>query len=248
MAKTDGLVLNVSTLVSCSWDSRVESGPQDGLSWGRLRCVSSFPANSYSNITLTIILLTWRIRWAPNNASRWDLIRRLMGSPCIVTSSCTNHRTERWTTLNFTHRVCACILPMIRSDCFSIQYPLLGHFNMDTLFLWGRNWVSKCNANQIVCRASKWEMVEFFCSYSSSSFRTRYSGKRSSNTTIFMDIRFNNWMKTTRFGTGPSSGFLQHLELNTVYIRISITRVCLRRMRDLYIFAAGKVGGKLVIF
>ena len=29
------------------------------------------------NAKLTLILLTWRIWWAPNNASRWDLIRCL---------------------------------------------------------------------------------------------------------------------------------------------------------------------------
>jgi len=27
----------------------------------------------FTSTTLTLILLTWRIRWAPNNASKWEM-------------------------------------------------------------------------------------------------------------------------------------------------------------------------------
>jgi hypothetical protein len=41
----------------CSWDSRLESGRQDGLSWGRFLSISSFPVNSHNNTTLTLYSL-----------------------------------------------------------------------------------------------------------------------------------------------------------------------------------------------
>jgi len=34
---------------------------------------SSFMKTKYTHRTLTLILLTWRIWWAPNNASRWQM-------------------------------------------------------------------------------------------------------------------------------------------------------------------------------
>jgi hypothetical protein len=144
-SKTDGRGRNVGTLVLCSWDSRFEPGPQDGLSWGRLRCVSAFPANSYSSTSLT--LCSWLVLAL---ATRVDV-------------------TQRWILL--TECICACILSKIRSDCFSKQYPCYVILIWMLCFLWGRNWVSKCNAKQIVFRELKWGRIAFFCSFSSSSFR-----------------------------------------------------------------------------
>ena len=43
-------------------------------------CGSMLPHNRHRNlIQLTLIVLTWRIWWAPNNASRWDLTQCLKG-------------------------------------------------------------------------------------------------------------------------------------------------------------------------
>jgi len=53
------------------------------LNWEALRSITpstqAIVRGEAVQSLLTLILLTWRIWWAPNNASRWDLTRRLKG-------------------------------------------------------------------------------------------------------------------------------------------------------------------------
>jgi len=41
--------------------------------YSNLKCVSRLRATLYIKVKLTLILLTWRIWWAPNNASKWQM-------------------------------------------------------------------------------------------------------------------------------------------------------------------------------
>jgi len=56
------------------------STPDAPVSIANWRHGKEFPFNSWYSLSwLTLILLTWRIWWAPNNTSRWDLTRCLKG-------------------------------------------------------------------------------------------------------------------------------------------------------------------------
>jgi len=41
--------------------------------YGGLSVLDQYKAGGFINNSLTLILLTWRIWWAPNNASKWQM-------------------------------------------------------------------------------------------------------------------------------------------------------------------------------
>jgi hypothetical protein len=56
----------------------------------------AIPCPHTAMLCLTVNLLTWRIWWAPNNASRWDLTRRLKGQELArLLEKCLPHKGEK---------------------------------------------------------------------------------------------------------------------------------------------------------
>ena len=75
------LYFNIVYIKGKSWLSPVAfsegpefvSRPRGGLSWCQILRFSPVPLGKNQDVTLTLILLTWRIWWSPNNASKWQM-------------------------------------------------------------------------------------------------------------------------------------------------------------------------------
>ena len=67
---TISFVMSVCVSFRPHWATRLSL---DGFSWNFIFRYFSKNLSRIFNFELTLILLTWRIWWAPNNASRWQV-------------------------------------------------------------------------------------------------------------------------------------------------------------------------------
>jgi hypothetical protein len=118
---------------------------------------------------LTLILLTWKIRWALNNASKWQMefnsAFKGLNSLSLLVMWCTN----RFNIQEFyilPHWICVfCIYLRTNSDLCHLHHKLIGFYNRgEKCLLWGTVWVFKQSSLQFVFKGliynSSWEWAQ----------------------------------------------------------------------------------------